>query len=153
MLEIKKIVVAVDFSENAAKVLRAATHFANKFGAELCIVHVVESLVDYKGFVVPHISLEKLEEDLIKSAERKMADFVEEEMAALKTSVPYKDAVLSGDVPEELKKYVDQEQCDLIIIGTHGYKGLEKTLFGSVAEKVLKAAPCPVLTINPYKLK
>ena len=152
MTEIKKILLAIDFSQNAPKILDSAAHIAKKFDAELCIVHVVESLNDYAGFAVPHISLHKLEEDLLKGAESKMAGFVEEQMEDLKISIPYKDKVLSGDVAAEIKKYVEQEQCDLIIIGTHGYKGLEKTLFGSVAEKVLKAAPCPVLTINPYKL-
>ena len=153
MTEITKILVAIDFSENAPKILEAAAYVANKFEAELCVVHVVEGLEDYSGFAIPHISLEKLEEDLRKAAESKMAGFVEDEMAELKTPVPFKDKVLTGDVAEELKQYVTQENCHLIIIGTHGYKGLEKTLFGSVAEKVLKVAPCPVLTVNPYKLK
>ena len=59
--------------------------------------------------------------------------------------------VLSGDVAEEIINYTESQGIDMIIMGTHGYKGLEKVLFGSVAEKVVKTAPCPVLTINPYK--
>lgn len=152
MTNIKKIMVAIDFSENAPKILESAASFAGTFGAELCIVYVVESLDDYAGFAIPHISLDKLEGELLQGAETKMADFVEEQMAELKISVPFKDKVLIGDVAGELTKYAEQERCDLIIIGTHGYKGLEKTLFGSVAEKVLKSAPCPVLTINPYRI-
>ncbi len=152
MNNIKKILVAIDFSENALKVVESAAYFANKIGAELCIVHVVESLDNYSGFVIPHISLDKLEEDLMKGAQQKMRDFIEEYREDSKTQVPLKDAVLVGDLVQELEKYVKQEKCGLIVIGTHGYKGLEKTLFGSVAEKVLKSASCPVLTVNPYKI-
>ena len=153
MINIKKIAVAIDFSENAPKIIDSAAFFANKFGADLCIVHVVESLDDYSGFVIPHISLEKLEQDLLKGAESKMASFIEDYMEERKTSTPFKTKVLVGDVGQELKKYIEQEKCALLVIGTHGYKGLEKTLFGSIAEKVLKINPCPVLTVNPYKVK
>lgn len=148
MNEITKILVPIDFSKNAPKILKSAVYVAKKFDAELRIVYVVESLDAYAGFAVPHISLTKLEEELRIGAENKMTDFIEENTPQ---GIAYKDKVLVGDVAEEIKNYADNEQCDLIIIGTHGYKGLEKTLFGSVAEKVLKVAPCPVLTINPYK--
>ena len=153
MTNIKKILVAIDFSENASKIVDSAFFFANKLGAELSIVHVVEGLDKYSGFVIPHISLGNLEQDLLKGAELKMEDFIDEHLAGKKTPVPYKYKVLVGDVGDELKKYAAQENCDLLIIGTHGHKGLEKTLFGSIAEEVLKSAPCPVLTVNPFKLK
>lgn len=148
MDKITKILVPVDFSKNAPKILNSAAYVAEKFAAELCIVYVVESLNAYTGFAIPHISLTKFEEELRKSAENKMAEFIEENTPE---GVAHKNKVLTGDVAEEIKNYADNEKCDLIIIGTHGYKGLEKTLFGSIAEKVLKVAPCPVLTINPYK--
>ena len=59
--------------------------------------------------------------------------------------------VLSGDVGEEVVKYAEQKKVQLIVMGTHGYKGLERIMFGSVAEKVVKTAHCPVLTLNPYR--
>lgn len=59
--------------------------------------------------------------------------------------------VLSGDVAEEILKYAAKKQVQLIIMGTHGYKGLERIMFGSVADKVVKTACCPVMTINPYR--
>jgi nucleotide-binding universal stress UspA family protein len=55
-----------------------------------------------------------------------------------------------GDAAEEILKYVRSEGIDLIIMGTHGRKGLEKIVFGSVAERVVQKSPVPVLTINPY---
>lgn len=148
MNEIKKILVPIDFSKNAPKILNSAVYVAKKFEAELCVVFVVESLDAFSGFAVPHISIAQFQAELHKSAENKMTEFIEDNAPQ---GVSFKDKVLVGDVVEEIKNYAENEKCDLIIIGTHGYKGLEKTIFGSVAGKVLKVAPCPVLTINPYK--
>ncbi|MBC2709827.1 MAG: universal stress protein [Desulfosarcina sp.] len=61
--------------------------------------------------------------------------------------------VVSGDAADEILKVLEAEDIDLVIMGTHGRKGLEHVIFGSVAEKVVKKSPVPVLSINPYKLK
>jgi nucleotide-binding universal stress UspA family protein len=59
--------------------------------------------------------------------------------------------VLTGDVTDEILQYVKDNNANLIVMGTHGYKGLERVMFGSVADKVVKTACCPVMTINPYR--
>ena len=59
--------------------------------------------------------------------------------------------VLVGDVAEEILQYAHDVESSMIIMGTHGYKGLERIMFGSVADKVVKSACCPVMTINPYR--
>jgi len=148
MNEIKKILVPVDFSENSQKILRTAVDFAAKFKAEVVIVFVVQSFDDYSGFFVPHMPIIQLEEEMVKSAKEKMKSFAAE---TLNGSVPHTTAILSGDVVEEINSFAAKEKADLIVMGTHGYKGLDKILFGSVAEKIVKTAPCPVLTINPYR--
>ncbi len=148
MNEIKKILVPVDFSENSQKILRTAVDFAAKFKAEVVIVFVVQSFDDYSGFFVPHMPIIQLEEEMVKSATEKMKSFVAE---TLNGSVVHSTAILSGDVVEEINRFAAKEKADLIVMGTHGYKGLDKILFGSVAEKIVKTAPCPVLTINPYR--
>ncbi len=148
MNEIKKILVPVDFSENSQKILRTAVEFAAKFKAEVVIVFVVQSFDDYSGFFVPHMPIVQLEEEMVKSAKEKMKSFVAE---TLNGSVPHGTAILSGDVVEEINRFAGEGKADLIVMGTHGYKGLDKILFGSVAEKIVKTAPCPVLTINPYR--
>ena len=147
MNEIKKILVPVDFSENSQKILRTAVDFAGKFKAEVVIVFVVQSFDDYSGFFVPHMPIIQLEEEMVKSAKEKMKSFAPE---TLNGSVPHSTAILSGDVVEEINRFAGQEKADLVVMGTHGYKGLEKIMFGSVADKVVRSAPCPVLTINPY---
>ena len=148
MNEIKKIMVPVDFSENSQKILSTAADFAARFKAELVVVFVVQSFDDYSGFFVPHMPIIQLEEEMVKSAREKMKSFVAE---TLDDSIPQATAILSGDVVEEINRFAGEQKMDLIVMGTHGYKGLDKILFGSVAEKIVKTAPCPVLTINPYR--
>ena len=147
-MKIKKILVPVDFSENSVKILHAAIYFASKCKAHLSFIFVVQSFEDYSGFFVPHMPVARFEEELLQSAEKKMGEFLNEH---LPPDLQHDGKVISGDVAEEIVLYAEEEAIDLIIMGTHGYKGLEKVLFGSVAEKVVKTASCPVMTINPYK--
>jgi nucleotide-binding universal stress UspA family protein len=144
MMEIKKILVPVDFSENSKKILGSAGDIAGQFGASLSVVFVVQSFDDYSGFFVPHMPVAQFEEEMVQGAEKKMANFLEGHEGI-------EAKVLVGDVAEEVVRHAEEIGVDMIIMGTHGYKGLEKVMFGSVAEKVVKTAPCPVLTINPYK--
>ncbi|HSH13307.1 MAG TPA: universal stress protein, partial [Desulfurivibrionaceae bacterium] len=88
------------------------------------------------------------EEELFRGATEKMEKFLAEN---LKAGVPCESKILQGDVAETLINFATENKISLIIMATHGYKGLEKVLFGSVAERVVKTAPCPVLTINPYQ--
>ena len=143
-MEVKKVLVPVDFSENSQKVLEAAKYFSGKCQAQLSVVFVVQSFDDYSGFFVPHMPVAKFEEEMMQAAEEKMEKFLEghEDVEA---------KVLVGDVAEEIIRHAEDSGVDLIIMGTHGYKGIEKVMFGSVAEKVVRSSPCPVLTINPYK--
>lgn len=149
-MEIKKILVPVDFSENSVKIVQESLYFAESCKAQLSFIFVVQSFEDYSGFFVPHMPIARFEEELLQSAEKKMQEYLEEH---LPPGLPYHSKVVAGDVAEEIVGYAESEGFDLIIMGTHGYKGLEKVLFGSVAEKVVKIAPCPVTTINPYKVK
>ena len=143
-MEIKKVLVPVDFSENSKKVLEAAGYFSGMCQAELNAVFVVQSFDDYSGFFVPHMPVAKFEEEMVEAAENKMESFLEKHKNV-------KAKVLVGDVAEEIIRHAEESGMDLIVMGTHGYKGLEKVMFGSVAEKVVRSSPCPVLTINPYK--
>lgn len=148
MQEIKKMLVPVDFSENSEKILKSALFLAKKCDAALAVVFVVQSIEDYSGFFVPHMPIAQFEEEMVEGAHRRMESFLEENMDR---SVPHTAKVLIGDVAEEIIRFAEAEKFDMIVMGTHGYKGVEKVLFGSVAEKVVKRSPCPVLTINPYK--
>jgi nucleotide-binding universal stress UspA family protein len=143
-MEIKKVLVPVDFSENSKKILEAAGYFSGICQAELHVVFVVQSFDDYSGFFVPHMPIAKFEEEMVQAAEQKMDDF-------LVGNKNIEAKILVGDVGEEIIRHAEESGMDMIVMGTHGYKGLEKVMFGSVAEKVVRSSPCPVLTINPYK--
>lgn len=144
---VKKILVPVDFSDNSKKVFEAAVNVAGKFGAELVCVFIVQSFEDYSGFFVPHMPIAQFQEEMQASAEKRMAEFMEDNVP---TGLAASSRVIVGDVGEEIVGLAAQEKIDMIIMGTHGYKGLERVLFGSVAEQVVKTAPCPVLTVNPF---
>ena len=153
MQQIKSILTPIDFSDNAGKIAKAAAYIAGTFKAELHLVFVVQNFEDYSGFFVPPINLPNLEEELFASAQQQMESFVEEHKAAFAdagvTEVTSK--VLSGDVAEEILTYAAKKKVQLIVMGTHGYKGVERIMFGSVADKVVKNACCAVMTINPYR--
>lgn len=144
--EFKNILVPVDFSPPSIMLLKKAGKMAEELGARLEIIHVVESLAPYAGFAVPHLPLENLGRDLVGYAEKKMEKFLEEN---LQTSAPVQSRIISGtDAAAEIIRQAEESGSDLVLITTHGQKGLPKLIFGSVAERVLKQAPCPVMTFK-----
>ena len=145
---VKKLLVPVDFSDNSQKVFMAAVNVAEKFGAEIVCIFVVQSFEDYSGFFVPHMPVVQFQEEMQVSAQKKMSDFLEDN---LPDGLAGSSKVVVGDVGEEIVAFAAQEKIDMIVMGTHGYKGLERVLFGSVAEQVVKTASCPVLTVNPCR--
>lgn len=153
MKEIKSILTPIDFSENARIIADSAIYVAGTFKAKLFFVFVVQDFEDYTGFMTPPVNMLNLKEEIFDSAELQMNTFLEEkskQCAAL--GIPSVEGkILTGDIAEEIIQYGKTNQCDLIIMGTHGYKGFERIIFGSVADKVVKNACCPVLTINPYQ--
>ncbi|MDR2550089.1 MAG: universal stress protein [Desulfobulbus sp.] len=153
MQAIKRILTPVDFSDNAGKIIQAATFMAGTFKAELYLVFVAQTFEDYSGFFVPPINLPNLEEELFASAQQQMETYIEENKAMFTEAgvAQVTGKVLSGDIAEEILKYAVRKKIQLIVMGTHGYKGVERIMFGSVAEKVVKSSCCPVMTINPYR--
>ena len=148
MREIKKILLPIDFSGASIKILQYAIFLAEKYNAKIFIIYVMEYPYTISG--VPHFRKDdEYEEHMIRFAKKKMASFLEDNRDQIPVS--FESSILFGHAAEKIISYAEMESFDLIIIGTHGHKGLEKMLFGSVAEKVIKLAPCPVLTINTYR--
>jgi nucleotide-binding universal stress UspA family protein len=141
MSDMKKILVPVDFSANSDKLVKYAAAYAAKFSASLSLINVIEKPMAYDGF-----GNAKFEEEMKEVMEGKMGtlrDEYQDKCDIRETKVVIGDTV--DTILAEAKSY------DTIIIGTHGYRGLEKILMGSVAERVVKNSPCPVLVYNPYK--
>lgn len=146
--DIKKILVPVDLSDASTILLQYANDMAGKFAARLIFLFVAEDPYSYSGLPV-EISLDPLDEGVVQYAQRRMKSFIDENRRHL--AVEFEVVVLSGHPAREIINYAARENTDIIIIGTHGFTGLDRAIFGSVAEKVIKMAPCPVLVINTYK--
>ncbi len=152
IMDVKKVITPIDFSDNSKLIAESAAYLAGKFGASLHLVFIVQNFEDYSGFFVPQMSMPNLEQDLIEGAEERMSSFCAEQEAFFKNAgvAEITRHVFLGDVAEQIVEFAAKNDGDLIVMGTHGYKGLEKIMFGSVADKVVRSAPCPVMTINPY---
>jgi nucleotide-binding universal stress UspA family protein len=139
------ILCAVDFSEGSPRVAEYAAALAAATKGTILCLYVAPSLAEYVGFSVPQASLDSFVDDVVSSAEQSMGEFT----AAHFKGLPARGIVLAGYPAEEILRAADKHHADLIIMGTHGRTGIDRIIFGSVAEKVVMAAPCPVLTIKP----
>jgi nucleotide-binding universal stress UspA family protein len=149
MLEIKKILFPCDLTVNSAKILTYVRSVSEKYGSTFYLFHVVEELSKWGNLYVPHASLDVYQKEALEGAGKAMATFCEDN---LRDCLNYEKKVAIGDPVAEILKAIDSEGIDLVIMGTHGRKGLEHTIFGSVAENVVRRSPVPVLTLNPHKL-
>jgi nucleotide-binding universal stress UspA family protein len=147
MQHFKKILFPVDLSEVSPKLVPYVKEMAVRFGAEVHLLFVARILQHFTSIYVPHPSVNKFEAEMVKGAEKRLQEFVDEHF---RDDSPKAQVVL-GDPAAEILNYAQAEGIDLIIIGTHGRKGLEHIIFGSVAERVVKKSLVPVLTVNPYK--
>lgn len=145
MKEFNTILFAGDFSESSEYAFDYALSLAQKYSAKLIILHVINEPVDLRGFYVPHISFENLEKEIADGAATMMERFCAEKLSSYSN---YEKLVLSGIPFEEIVKKAGESGADLIVMGTHGRKGLDHMLFGSTAERVVRGAACPVMTIR-----
>lgn len=145
MKDFKNILYATDFSESSDYAFQYAFSLANKYDARLILVHVINEPVDLRGFYVPHISFEKLEEEIQQGAQKMMEKFCRTHLSDFKN---YETFILPGIPYDEIIKKADEQQSDLIVMGTHGRTGLDHVLFGSTAEKVVRKSNVPVMTVR-----
>ena len=150
MIEIKKILFPLDLTENSSKILPYVLSISEKYDSLIYLLHVVQDLNKWGKLYVPHPSMDKFQEEAIEGAKKAMDTVCENQ---LQSCPNFQKRVVSGDTVDEILKVIESEKIDLLIMGTHARKGLEHTIFGSVAEKVVKKSPVPVLVINPYKVR
>ena len=122
---------------------------AKKFSAEIHVLFVVRKFDHFSALDVTQVSIENFEGEIIKGAETKIEEFANRYFEGYPVC---RTKVMAGDAAEEIINHVKSEDIDLVIIGTHGRKGLDRIVFGSVADRVIKMSPVPVLSINPYTL-
>ena len=144
-MNLKRILCALDLSDHSKTVADYARSLAKLTGASVIAVYAAPTLTQYTGFHVPPNTIDSFVGEIVSGAERSMSEFVAENFA----DVEAKGVVVVGYAAEEILAMAEREQADMIIMGTHGRKGIDRILFGSVAEKVVKSSVCPVLTIRP----
>lgn len=145
MRSIQKILCPVDLSDQSAAVAEYAGTLAKSMGAQVLVLYCVPSMTQYEGFKVLSISIDNFVGTLTEAAEKAMDAFVAEHFSDTRAE----GTVIISDPYEGILKCAREHQIDMIVMGTHGRKGMDRMLFGSVAEKVVKHADVPVLTIRP----
>ncbi|HEX8948383.1 MAG TPA: universal stress protein [Dissulfurispiraceae bacterium] len=142
---VKRILFPTDFSEGALNALPYALDMAKSCGAKLHLLHVVYDIANASGLYVPHVSVDEMYRELERNAQKELERFGLEELRGMQ-NVEY--SILRGIPYEEILRFVKENEVDMIVLGTHGRKGLDRFLFGSTAEKVVRYSPCPVLTVR-----
>lgn len=145
MKTIKKILCALDLSEQSTAVAEYATTLAQTLGASIVALYVAPAAGHYVDFHVPPETVETFIDEINAGAKKSMNDFVAQNFS----TVPVQALVVLGEPAEEILLYAEHNTIDLIVMGTHGRTGVDRMLFGSVAERVVTQAACPVLTLRP----
>ncbi len=146
MIDLHRILVPTDFSKFSQHALTYAAAFAEKFGAELYLLHVVQDL----ALVIPEVI--PIEPPLTPSVQQ-LTTAVQSAFDRVIEENRLQGLTLHREVREgtpfyEIIRYAREATIDLIVMGTHGHTGLAHVLLGSVTEKVVRKAPCPVLTVR-----
>ena len=141
-----KILYATDFSESSEHAFQYALSLAQKFQSRLIILHVINEPVDLRGFYVPHVSFENLEKEIEEGAQKMMEKFCASHVGADFTD--YETEIVTGIPYEEILRRAEQEKVSFIVLGTQGRSGIDHLLFGSTAERVVRKAKAPVVTVR-----
>lgn len=142
---IKKILVPIDFSDYSKKALQYTVKFAKSFSAELYLVYVIEPMVYPADLSMGQMVIPQSEVNLSEKANNELAELATN---AIGESLKYNILIKTGKPFMEVIETASEVDADLIIIATHGHTGVEHLLFGSTSEKVVRKAPCPVLTLR-----
>jgi nucleotide-binding universal stress UspA family protein len=144
-MRLNHILCAVDLSDHSKTIAEYTKALARLTGAKITAIYAAPTLTQYTGFHVPPNTIDSFVGEIVSGAEQSMTDFVAENFA----DIDAKGVIVVGYAAEEILALAEKENADMIIMGTHGRRGLDRILFGSVAEKVVKCSNCPVLTIRP----
>ena len=145
-IRLQKILLPTDFSNYSAAATKYACELATKFDAELHLLHTLETHLASTPSFVMGLDLPKYVSDSKAAAEKSMTSVLDPKWAAGRTVVK---AMVEGSPKVEIIAYARKHNIDLIVLATHGRSGLAHVLMGSVAESVVRTAPCPVLTVRP----
>jgi len=139
----RRILVATDFAESAERALRCGVQLARRHGAELILLHVYMDLPAY-----PEITAGQVEA-IYEEQRRWIEDALERRARAARAEGLLARALLkTGPAASTIAETASEEDVDLVVVGTHGRSGLDRLIVGSVAERVVRLASCPVLVVK-----
>ncbi len=145
MIKLRKVLVPTDFSESARHALTYGTSFAREYEAELTLLHVVENLtVGYASDLFP-VPMQEVFQEISGYAKTELAKLGAQ---AREKNVSVVEHVAQGKPSAEIIRFAQDTEIDMIVLGTHGKGMLDQALFGSTTERVVRRAPCPVLTVR-----
>jgi universal stress protein A len=143
-MEIKKILCPVDFSEISANAMKYAVFLASHHHAELLLLHVVEHLQEFEQYQILVFTSQELEKKMEKQAYEELNKLTE----PIKKTIKVETVVRQGKAFVEIIREAKEKDMDIIVMGSHGRTGISHMLMGSVAEKVVRKANCPVLIVR-----
>ena len=146
--EFKTILFPTDFSDVSEAAACYALSMARKYRAGIVAVHVVDVSEEAAGFYVPHMSFDSLDEEMTAGAGNMLKKFCSRVFKGFRS---YETRVVTGEPYKEILKAVKSEKADLVVMGSLGRGRLEKFIFGSTAERVMRQVNCPVLVVPPSK--
>jgi nucleotide-binding universal stress UspA family protein len=142
---IKNILVPIDFSDYSKNALRYAVQFAKQFKAKMYLIYVVEPMIYPADFSMGQVAIPSMDADLQNRADEELKLLAKN---FIDPSIKSETLIKTGKPFVEINETAKEVDADLIIMATHGHTGVEHLLFGSTAEKVVRKAPCPVLTLR-----
>ncbi len=143
-MRFKNVIFPTDFSDCSLHALRIADEISEKFGSQLHIVHIIYDMVAYADAAAVMNWYPAMYVDLEKAAREELEKVAKQVKFARDPELVVRRGVEEG----EIIKYAEEQKADLIVMGTHGRKGVGRLLLGSTAEQVLRRAHCPVLTVR-----
>lgn len=144
---VNRVLVPFDFSRHATEALRYAREIATTYGASLDLVHVVEQVLHPEFYEAAGMNVSAALPEIERRARKELARLIEETPGP---EVESEIHVIEGRAARDVVEFARGRDSDLIVIATHGLTGIRHLLLGSVAEKVVRTAPCPVLTVKPF---
>src|ERR1022692_2638233 len=145
-IRLQKILLPTDFSNYSAAATKYACELATKFDAELHLLHTLETHLASTPSFVMGLDLSKYVSESKAAAAKSLAGVLDPKWSEGRTVI---HAIVEGSPKVEIIGYARKHDIDLIVLATHGRSGLAHVIMGSVAESVVRTAPCPVLTVRP----
>ena len=148
-MEVKKILCAVDLEDTIAPSVEYAKMMASMTGASILVAYVIPAHTPYEDVYLSVNNQPNEVNNPNETIQKSMNALLAEQVAGMDAT----GVILVGRPSEELVKLAEEKGANLIVMGTHGRAGFDRLLFGSVAHEVVRAAPCPVMTVRPLMPK